>query len=397
MSLIAPTLYAVSSITVLAGAAIAPAMGEIAANFPGVNPIFIQMIITLPSIMVIPCTYFAHSWCKRFGKKNVLLTGLVLYCVGGCGAAWADSIWTILALRAVLGLGMGTITPVCHSLPADHFSGAEKVSVIGRMSAFVTMGAAVCSVGAGWLAVISWRASFGIYAVSLGVLLMAVLFLPRMAKYHEEKAAETTSKPLPKRVYLLGFTMMLYMAAFYTIPLGLAIHLEGRGIGDSRTAGILLALISVVAFGVGLRFPALLRRFAAKLPALLVLALAAGYLCIAFAWYPVQAWIGCLLVGLGLGGLTPWHFVRANHAVERQLVVKSVAVVIAGTFSGQFLSPFLAWLAGRFPLVGEEWGVFGVVGIAMACIGVALLFGSADEEPVTSASARLAAKASGRL
>lgn len=388
MNPIAATLYAISSITVLAGAAIAPAMGQIASNFPDVNPLFIQMIITLPSIMVIPCTMFSHRLCEAFGKKRVLVAGLVMYFAGGCGAGLAGNIWLLLALRCVLGVGMGIITPICHSLPADFFTGERKVSVIGRMSAFVTIGAAACSVGAGWLAIISWRASFGIYAVSLLVLAMVLFFLPAVARRGTDAAPASPAPAiqLPGRVYFLGFTMFLYMAAFYTFPLGMAIHLEKTGLGDSRTAGYLLALLSVIAFGIGLFFPRIMALLDNKLPLTLLLCMGVGYLGVAFAESTAQVWLGCVLVGVGLGGLTPLHFVRINQAVPKQHMVKAVSVLIAGTFAGQFASPFLLMAIENFPTFHNSLGVFGSIGAGLATLALLIAPAALTRRPADAPS-----------
>ncbi len=372
MKTTAATLYAISAITVLAGAAIAPALGAIAQNFPGVDPILIQMLITLPSIMVIPCTMLSNRICHRFGKKPVLVVGLLCYFVGGCGGALADSIWTLLAMRALLGIGMGTITPVCHSLPADFFQDERKVTVIGRMSAFITIGAAVCSVGAGWLAVLSWRASFGIYAVSLLVLLMVIVFLPS-PKRPDAPVLASAPVRLPRKVYWLGLTMLVYMAAFYAFPLGLSMHLETAGIGDSRTAGYLFALISVIAFAIGMVFPGFMAFFGRRLLAVLLLCMGGGYLIVAFAGSAALVWFGCCLVGVGLGGLTPLHYVLVNRAVDKESTVKAVSVLVAGTFAGQFASPFLLLLIKNIPAAHLNLGLYGSIGSVMTALGLGLI------------------------
>ncbi|MCD8140062.1 MAG: MFS transporter [Planctomycetaceae bacterium] len=401
MKTTAATLYAISAITVLAGAAIAPALGSIAQNFPGVNPILIQMLITLPSIMVIPCTMWSNSICRKYGKKPVLVAGLLCYCIGGCGGGLADSIWTLLAMRALLGIGMGTITPVCHSLPADFFQGDRKVTVIGRMSAFITIGAAVCSVGAGWLAVLSWRASFGIYAVSLLVLLMVIVFLPSPKRADAPAALTAEPVRLPRTVYLLGLTMLVYMAAFYAFPLGLSMHLESAGIGDSRTAGYLFALISVIAFAIGMVFPKFMAFFGRRLLAFLLLCMGGGYLIVAFAGTAVMVWFGCCLVGIGLGGLTPLHYVLVNRAVGKEATVKAVSVLVAGTFAGQFASPFLLLLIKTIPAAHLNLGLYGSIGSVMTAIGlglipVLLLTRAAPAPATATVSSRTSARISAR-
>ena len=47
------TILSISLLTVMAGAAIAPALGVISAHFAGMNPLFIQLIVSLPALFII--------------------------------------------------------------------------------------------------------------------------------------------------------------------------------------------------------------------------------------------------------------------------------------------------------------------------------------------------------
>ena len=372
MRRIAATLYVLSSITVLAGAAVAPALAEISGYFPQADPVWIKMIITLPALAVIPCTMVSSALCARFGKKRVLLGGLVLYFLGGCGGGLVDNLWLLLGLRAVLGMGMGIITPVCHALPADFFSGQERVTVVSRMSAFVTIGACVCSIGAGWLALVSWRASFAVYAVSLAVIVLVGVFLPGR-KTQETVAASPAPGPLPLKVWGLACGMLAVMAVFYVFPTGIAAHLETAGIGDAGTAGLILALVSLVAFLTSLNFGNVTSLAGkASLP-LFLASMGMGYILVWQAGSLALVLIGSCLTGMGLGGLTPLHFVAANHAVGKERIVRAMSLVIAGNFSGQFLSPFLSGGLERVALLPGSGTAFGVLGHVLTGVAVALM------------------------
>ena len=45
------TILSISLLTVMAGAAIAPALGVISAHFAGRNPLLIQLIVSLPALL----------------------------------------------------------------------------------------------------------------------------------------------------------------------------------------------------------------------------------------------------------------------------------------------------------------------------------------------------------
>lgn len=387
LRLITPTLYALASITVLAGAAVAPALDEIAGNFPQVDPIFIKMLITIPAIMVIPFSMISHKLSEHFGKKRVLLIGLFLYFVGGCGGGLVSNIWLLLGSRAVLGMGMGIITPVSHALPSEFYTGKERVRVVGRMSAFITIGAAICSIAAGWLALLSWRASFAVYAGSLPVALMVFLFLPLM-KEEKKTGVHAEKKPsastLPLKVWGLSFSMLLYMAVFYTFPLGIALYLKESGLGDATLAGYLLALLSVVAFCIGLVFETCMNLFGRMLLPVVLFCMGLGYVLTSQATGTFMILAGGCLAGVGLGVLTPYILLAVNRAVPRERTGKAMSLAIAGNFTGQFLSPFLSRLIEALPFVGSSGKAYGFIGLALfaaGCVALTVLLFPEKDSP----------------
>ncbi|WP_062049452.1 hypothetical protein [Bacillus sp. JCM 19034] len=74
--LIKTAILSVSLLTVMAGAAISPALGDIALAFPEANDTMIKLILTLPSVMIIPFIYVSSHLSKRFSKKSILFFGM---------------------------------------------------------------------------------------------------------------------------------------------------------------------------------------------------------------------------------------------------------------------------------------------------------------------------------
>ncbi len=72
--MIGPAILSVALLTVMAGAAISPAIANIGKAFPDASPGLIKLVLTMPSLMVIPFALISGKLCDRFGKKNVLLT-----------------------------------------------------------------------------------------------------------------------------------------------------------------------------------------------------------------------------------------------------------------------------------------------------------------------------------
>ena len=75
----------------------------------------------------------------QFGKERMLLVSLGLFLAGCLGAAFAWSIWSLIAFRVVSGAG-GALFPLSFAIIRDEFP-PEKVKVgIGLLSAVFGVG-----------------------------------------------------------------------------------------------------------------------------------------------------------------------------------------------------------------------------------------------------------------
>ena len=87
-----PTVLSISLLTVLAGAAVSPALAQIQKAFPDASDLAIQMILTLPPLLIIPFSLFSGWLALRFRKRVMLFVGLAFYLLAGVGGGLANSI-----------------------------------------------------------------------------------------------------------------------------------------------------------------------------------------------------------------------------------------------------------------------------------------------------------------
>lgn len=89
------SILSLSLLTVMAGAAVAPALSVIQAYFADSNQLFVQMIISVPALFIVITNFIFPKLCKLFGAKTLVLTGLLFYTVGGCvaGLSLIISFW----------------------------------------------------------------------------------------------------------------------------------------------------------------------------------------------------------------------------------------------------------------------------------------------------------------
>lgn len=112
------TILSLSLLTVMAGAAVAPAMGSIKQNFANVNPNLINMILTLPGLIIMLTSLIFSYVSRKFNVKTISLFSLVLYSFGGALGVFATSIGFLLFTRVLLGIAVGLIMPLSTGLLA---------------------------------------------------------------------------------------------------------------------------------------------------------------------------------------------------------------------------------------------------------------------------------------
>src|SRR5699024_7649231 len=118
-----PTIISISIATVMAGAAISPALGLIAKSYPEPSPTMIKKKLTAPSIIHIPYSFLSSYLTSKLTQRTIIMIGLVIYLIGGIGPQLVPTSEFLLALRLILGAGVGLVVPLSMSLINDYYSG----------------------------------------------------------------------------------------------------------------------------------------------------------------------------------------------------------------------------------------------------------------------------------
>src|SRR5438132_607595 len=104
----------------------------------------------------------------QYGKERLLVVSLALFFVGCVGAAASWNIWTLIAFRAVQGLG-GAVFPLSFAIIRDEFPREQIGVAIGLISAVFGVGGGFGIVLAGLIVdYLSWRWLFVVGAIPVG-------------------------------------------------------------------------------------------------------------------------------------------------------------------------------------------------------------------------------------
>ncbi|HLQ95978.1 MAG TPA: MFS transporter [Pseudogracilibacillus sp.] len=334
-----PTIISISMATVMAGAAISPALGLIADAFPETSPTMIKLILTAPSIMIIPFSFLSSFLTFKMTKRTIIMIGLCVYLIGGIGPQLVSNIEILLVLRLILGAGVGLVMPLSMSLINDYYKGKERTQMMGYNSAFSNFGGIVTMLVAGWLATFGWRVPFNVYFLGLVIFVLIFLFLPKGQV--QQPAKEKSKTKLPLAVYGYALAMGGIMLAYYSVATNIALYLEQNGLGGATLAGTVVSFTTVGGMITSLllvRIEMTLKRF---LIPVMLLGMGLAFLFLAVTNHIPLVILSVCLIGFGQGSLFPTLVLKALDAVPVAYADQAVAWTSSFTFLGQFLSPIV--------------------------------------------------------
>lgn len=223
-----PAILSISLLTVMASAAISPALNEIKNAFPGISNTDVKLVLTLPSLIMIPFSLLSGWLSSRFSKKKIVFVGLAIYFIFGIGGGFAQSFNQLLLIRGCLGIAIGLLMPISSSLIFDYFEGNVRNKMMGLSGAVNQIGGMFFLVISGLLASYSWKYSFGVYSMSVVTMLFVFFWLPAGPKLSELGSKPKEKVQLNFKIFGIAFVAMMMMVVFFVVSTDLALYIESE-------------------------------------------------------------------------------------------------------------------------------------------------------------------------
>ncbi|MFI1292952.1 MFS transporter [Streptomyces sp. NPDC020792] len=138
----------------------------------------IQWMINAYSLVQSGLLLTAGSAADRYGRKKMLVAGLVLFGIGSLAAALADSTGQLIAARAGMGVGGALLLTTTLAVAMQIFAPAEHPKAIGIWSAVNALGFAIGPLIGGFMLNHFWWGAIFLINLPVAVLgLIAVLAL----------------------------------------------------------------------------------------------------------------------------------------------------------------------------------------------------------------------------
>lgn len=339
---LAVSILSLSLLTVMAGAAVAPALGVIQAYFSGTSQTVVQLIISIPALFIVITNLCFPALSRRFSTKTLVLGGLLLYTVGGCAAGLFDQIALVLVMRALVGVGVGILMPLSTGLLTFYYPPERQAALMGYASAMNQMGGVIATLLAGLLSQLNWRASFLVYLLGLLSIVLCLGFLLSDRLDQPQHAEEASAAGSPFRTYFIYIlAMFLLMSIFFVYPANFALETTAEGAVPAQCIAAIMAGADLVAFVGGLLFVHLRRAMGRGCKLLAPVLFLLGFLLLTL----LGGWPGTLLgsacIGFANGVGIPFLISEASMQAGKSAASTVMPLLSAAMYLAQFLSPLL--------------------------------------------------------
>ena len=345
-------IWSVSALTSLPGLAVSPILGELSTIFPHATELDIQMLTSLPSLLIIPFVLLAGKLAEKRDFIRLLRVGLWLFAASGVLYLFSSRMWQLMAVSALLGIGAGLIIPLSTGLISRYFTGEYRVRQFGYSSAITNMTLVVATAVTGYLAEVHWRLPFAVYLLPLISLVLSVYLKKDAASVTIKQAAAIIppiqSTPVISGKYGIHIRHLVQLMLFYglvtyvvlAVTFNLPFLMEAHHF-SSGNSGLMISLFFLAIMAPGFMLDSLVKLLGNKTKLYSLLAIATGLLLI---WISPTEWLivpGCILVGLGYGIIQPLIYDKTVDTATPQKTTLALAFVMVMNYLAILLSPFI--------------------------------------------------------
>jgi DHA1 family bicyclomycin/chloramphenicol resistance-like MFS transporter len=165
------------------------------------SPAAMQQTVAVFFIGMAAGQMFHGPLSDRFGRRPLLLIGLICYVLATVGCALARSESLLIVLRVVQALAGCAGMVIARAIVRDRFHYSEVLHIFSMLSLIMGLAPILAPLLGGWiLAVAGWRWIFGFQALFASVVGVAAVFL--LPESRSEATAAQARGESPPRSYL---------------------------------------------------------------------------------------------------------------------------------------------------------------------------------------------------
>ena len=340
----------------------------LAKHFSNVPLPMVEMLTTIPSLFLIVSILFSNWIAKKIGLKQTIMIGIALIVVSALGSSLVNNFAFIFAMRALLGLGVGLFNSLLVAVVDYFYQGQERTQTFGFQSAFEGLGGIIITFIAGQLMRINWQAPFWTYGLALPILLLFMIFVPKIPKnqtqnlendsqevteeqtepsdiIEDSEASANKAETAQRHGYgrLVGYMAFIFIVAIFYMIIGVKVSevIVNRGFGTSTDASYVILLLSIGATLSGFIFGNLEKHLKRLMMPCGLTLLGLASILISTAHNNISVYIAGFITGIGFRMILP-HIINAVNRLYPAQTASVATCILVSYNLGAAISPYVA-------------------------------------------------------
>ena len=341
----------------------------------------VGLLQTMPAFWIVVFSPAAGWLADRYGRRRILIIGMLIHTVAGSMPYFLEDIWLILTTRCFVGISESMILICTSTLLCDYFHNKQRARWLAAQTGVATFSSLlIIWIGGVLGAKFGWQGPFLIYLSSLPLVALVIAFTWEPSRDSQPAGGasdvDVRYRTLPwARLSGIAVMSVIGSVSFYATITQNAIALRDLGVTEPRLVGWFSSVASIgVAIG-SLVFSVVGGIGTGWLLGIEYLLIGVGFTGMGHAATPMYYALAANVQQIGCGMMLPTLLVWATRGLSHDIRGRGIGLW-QGSFSiGLFVSAgLLTFLARQFGGLLSAFGSFGNVYLAAALIIMAAHF-----------------------
>ena len=335
-------IWSVSAVTSLPGLAISPILEDLSRIFPSASELEIQMLTSLPSLLIIPFVLLAGWLSERGGESlKLLAVGLLIFFASGAVCIFAKDIRLLIVASCIMGAGAGIAVPYSTGLVVRYFTGDSRVQQLGVSSAVNNLSLVIATAAVGWLAAKDWHLAFTVYLLPI-VALVLLLALRDAKPAPEPEESDQLRQSKINWWRLSGLSVLYFIITFTTLVITfyLSFLLEKYRF-PQEFSSVMISLFFLAIMLPGFVLNSVIRRVRSMTMFVSLVLIVVGLLLVGTIPDIPLMTLGVILTGVGYGVLQPIIYDKTAIVAPPDKATKALSVVMTVNYVAVVVCPFV--------------------------------------------------------